>query len=128
MELKEVIHFYLGAKVEYEFTSRTSNKEIRNGKMYGMWDNFIRISTHWGSTEAPISSVKPILRKLDSMTEEEYEEYKNIGIEESKENWKYQYTIESSRKMVYLLSRHFDLFNLIESGQAIDATTLTQNK
>lgn len=68
-------------------------------------------------------SVRPILRPLSSMTEEEQEHldslnnidrgtikhYKNVGILEVRPN-----------EFLYLLSRGFDLFGLIDSGLAIE--------
>lgn len=72
-----------------------------------------------------LCDVKPILYPLSVMTKEQMNKWKEIGG---------NVTVFDVGKMrdinahvtAYLLSQHFDLFGLIESGQAIDATTITQ--
>lgn len=75
--------------------------------------------------------VQPILRPLSSMTEEDYKEMQSQGLGNyiRVEDWLTRYNDgvfdEFSPKMwLFLLSKHFDLFNLIPSGLAIDKTTM----
>lgn len=68
---------------------------------------------------------KPILRPLSSMTDEEQIELKSI--QENGPILDLNHIMlpnQTFKRGLYLLSRHFDLFNLIPTGQAIDATTL----
>jgi hypothetical protein len=74
------------------------------------------------------STIKPLLRSLDSMTEDEFEEFKKLADGDCAE----MVLIPSMSKVgetrlfktfnasAYLLSKHFDLFNLIPSGEAED--------
>lgn len=61
---------------------------------------------------------KLILRPLSSMTQEEMTELKGNPLSCS-------FTPSQFR---YLLSKHFDVFDLIEAGLAIDATTLQKGE
>ena len=68
-----------------------------------------------------MEDVKPCLRPMSSMTEEEKTEYRNIapGIE-----WNYGIHFPSTNKIDWLNAHHFDYRNLIERGLAIDCTGL----
>lgn len=69
--------------------------------------------------------VKPILRKLESMTEEEKKKHHDYAKVKSN-GMKFRFANESAFRMTWLLSKHFDLFGWIESGLAIDRETLTK--
>lgn len=62
--------------------------------------------------------IKPILRPLSDITDEEVSHWTDL----------YEPGVHSMKKhairTLYLLNQHFDLFDLIESGQAIDKTKL----
>jgi hypothetical protein len=100
-----------------------------------------------------ISFVKPILRKLDSLTDEEIKEligwekmcdmyvccsYErgnfgivvNYGIDTdhgvAMQSHNISFHAFSPKEWMYLLSKGFDLFFLIKDGLAIDASTLTK--
>ena len=61
--------------------------------------------------------VKPLLRPLDDMTEEERGEVCCAeGLPPFDDN------VTAALRTKYLLSKHFDLFGLIEAGLAIDKT------
>lgn len=62
------------------------------------------------------SKNKPVLRPLDAMTEAE------MNYLELDENDEFVSLFFKPDALVYLLSRHFDLFKLIEYGEALDAT------
>ena len=75
-----------------------------------------------------IKEIKPYLRPLSSMTEEEVKEYHNLCYEEEREqiefgDWVtrvyYHDTIES---IDWLNKHHFDYRGLIEKGLAIEVT------
>ena len=65
-----------------------------------------------------IDTIKPFLRPMSSMTEEEKTEYRNIapGIE-----WNYGIQFPTTNKMDWLNAHHFDYRNLIERGLALEA-------
>lgn len=110
----------------------------------------------WVGGNLSASQHKPILRPLSDMTEEEayslifsVDFYKRHEIEvtnisdnpwigisftvryDGKGRWwnkTQRLNADFNPKQVgYLLSKHFDLFGLIQSGEAIDATTLNPN-
>lgn len=125
VQFKDVAHLYIGCKLSHKWSST----EERNFVTLGT--DRLRLGTDdW----------VPILRPLSDMTEEEYEATKdaddnafhelstpeNCKHECGKEYMKLTWNI-GAYITAYLLSRHFDLFGLIESGQAIDAITLNPN-
>lgn len=66
--------------------------------------------------------IKPYLRSMSSMTEEEEEEYHSLCYSEwcsYKDGWDYHNTISS---IDWLLEHHFDFRGLIERGLAIKIT------
>lgn len=67
-------------------------------------------------------SIQLILRPLSDMTDKEKEE--EIRISDDRKDDDYEKRKPSARGITYLLSKGFDLFGLIESGLAIDKTTL----
>ena len=62
----------------------------------------------------PIDSVKPYLRPMSSMTEEEENEYRAINCYEG-------LFPRNEDALDYVLSHHFDFRNLIEKGLALEA-------
>ena len=65
----------------------------------------------------PIEEVKPYLRPLSSMSEEEKEIYRCLSVTRSEEDL----VIPSPLAMQWLLSRHFDINHLIEKELAVIA-------
>ncbi|HRP30482.1 MAG TPA: hypothetical protein PKV73_01255 [Agriterribacter sp.] len=124
---KSVAHLYLGCDVDlngvvYTLTAVQSISDLvivrsKQDSRQGIW--------MW------VSEIKPILRPLSDMTEEEilyvgmlWE--KPFPYSELPNKIKSPHTLElapscigSAEVTQYLLSRHFDLFNLIETNQAI---------
>jgi hypothetical protein len=114
-ELKDYLHLYLGCEIRYH--SRLSNT-------WGAW-----IKMTYSDLELAINhigfgeKIELALRPLSDMTEEELsdiiatKEHFNRGysVEEFIVGWK-AFGAETFR---YLISKHFDLFGLIESGLAI---------
>lgn len=115
MELKDVIHFYLGCEVTVPDSDEPRIIE-GVGKSY--------IFTTGNGYYAISMNTQPILRLLPDLTEEEC---RNL-------NWIFPVSVYVAKNFIingmtpeefkYLLSIGADLFGLIESGQAINKTTL----
>lgn len=126
MEIKDYLHLYLGCTVEIPDSQIQKHglvKSIRKATFLGFAD-YYRLESRVGFRAGPEGRVstffiKPILRPLSDMTDEEREQaeivYKGNGVLESH--------FESMR---FLLSKHFDLFGLIDAGLALDKTKLNQ--
>lgn len=68
-----------------------------------------------------IDDVKPYLRLLSSMTEEEKKEYHSVIIES--QNCSFENSESSTTKVNdWLLSKHFDVRGLIKKGLALEAS------
>ena len=67
------------------------------------------------TTLSPIEDIKPYLRPMSSMTEEEREYYNNhlSGIITG---------IDAANFMIWIYSNHLDIFHFIEKGLAIEVT------
>jgi len=152
MKLTDVAQYYIGQKIKigdieqlYDFTGLKNKHTIYTGC------NELGIPLYW-----KVSSCKPILRTLDSLTDEECKQIcKLAGFEKSErlnvcfENGFYRQTIDlydfkiidhsyardfesyyplenAYQIFHYLLQFGIDLFGLIESGQAINSTTLNK--
>lgn len=127
MELKDVLHFYFGCECkssEGSMIYRLSQVDLKHRPLF--YDGH-------GNTIDLCGDFKPILRPLSDMTEDEESEIEgewgsygmggNHLCNALKDRTKYVKDIhEMPGLFLYLLSRHFDLFGLIESGLAIDKT------
>lgn len=149
-ELKDYLHLYLGCEciIENKLKVVLCGFEQNGHKIYPV----IRLANYSTKMVNDFSLIKLLLKPLSSMTEDEaieitkpiviygdipnareYETFKNvfgrIVVSWGKSHYeKYVPADEktfTSTQFQYLLSKHFDLFGLIESGLAIDATTLT---
>jgi len=117
-ELKDYLHLYLPIRfmwVEDAVPFKKGEIGILAAKDLEYWDEY----------------KKPILRPLSDMTEGEHSDFENISFSEDTKNWEYDEELKMSigestefNRFAYLLSKHFDLFGLIEAGLAIDKTTL----
>lgn len=128
-ELKNYIHLYLGCdilveKSNYHFVHSLS---IYVGDVKKMTAELLyNLSVGSGII------IKPILRPLSDLTEYEAYEYACITFPSIKRN---QVSLKGCIKEInnglkaeevrYLLSKHFDLFNLIAEGLALDKNTTT---
>jgi len=81
---------------------------------------YVYIETHLDDDDGDIEVIKPYLRPMSSMTEEEREEYHGLmWTEYTKVGDKYyRHTIES---IDWLIAHHFDYRGLIEKGLALEA-------
>jgi hypothetical protein len=135
MELKNIkdyIHLYLG-------------RETNHGTLVGIELDWATIRDNDGELfYGLISDLKPILRKLSSMTEDEVNEcWKLLGYNDQittpsiKRNFIFEdfsdkdnvesvtgWTSFCVKLLPYLLSKGFDLFGLIDANLAIDKDTL----
>ena len=147
-QFSEVAHLYIGCEVEFGFEGRKKiGKLVGKVEPFG-WQVFYpsKVLVPYHNVKGKL--FKPLLRPLSDMTEEEavelaklseYEpDFNDVKIERNKYNdiiVSWQGNNESrevfnstgelfycAEQFVYLLSRSFDLFGLIESGQAIDKT------
>lgn len=107
-DIREVLHFYLGCE---SYWAEDGMKSTYSRKI----DYDMLKEADW---------IKPLLRPLSSMTEEEFNEmyFKMPGGVEIES----RATVEPKRfditphQVKYLLSKGFDLFGLIDSSQALD--------
>lgn len=106
MKIADYIHLYLNCDTNWGKLvgiDNTTYTVVKNGEMIKLDHS---------------QSLKPILRKLGSMTNDESAELNKRGISIGQRKG-YSYT---PLAILYLLSKHFDLFNLIEEGLAIEST------
>ena len=128
MKFKDVAHLYIWCTLSHKWSSLEERAHIKLSKhrLYLGTDDWI-----------------PILRRLKDMTEEEHQELdKNgsegwhtiakgeeitIGVNVDISNIGLAVTHRQAREMHYLTRQHFDLFGLIDLGEAIDAATINPN-
>ena len=74
--------------------------------------------------DSNIENIKPYLRPMSSMTEEEKEEYKTLCIEETFTfaTWQKVKWYDTWKSIDWLNKHHFDYRGLIEKGLAIEVT------
>lgn len=123
-KIEDYLHLYYGANCYYQIIGKAD-------VLYSTIDCYITSNfQEW-------LFVKPILRPLADITEEE-EEYIQHEIHGSISNHfanaikKHEkYVVDwriSSEVVMFLLKQHFDLFGLIESNLAIDKSNNARNK
>lgn len=138
-DIKTYLPFYLGHEV---YVQKKQGKEslvkgriceITSGSNHGDWimvqfenvvefmyHNFDERSSNFHTFFIREDFIKLILRPLSDMTEEERHVLSMQGMLPGE--WRED--IENALRTKYLLSKGFDLFNLIPEGLAIDRTTL----
>lgn len=127
-QLKDYLHLHLGCECKmikpsyhavHELHLSSDRTFILTGKLY---DYF--------SSDTTKAEIKPILRPLSDMTDEEKKEidkqYK--AFTKSKTFDDTGVVMWSAKHTQILLSKHFDLFGLIDAGLAIDKTKQTVEK
>lgn len=112
--IKDYLHLYLGCDImEYD--------EVFKLDMV-TFDGFYTHSEFHQYGSKNDEAFKLILRPLSDMIEEEkktvFGNYGQLGIRDAYDNYL------KPEGLRFLLSKHFDLFGLIEAGLAIDKTTL----
>ncbi len=135
MKFKEVAHLYIGCfgKASYRTEDQDTGKEIiiqldslrvlASLNVNSKGDKSILWTKNLKGLRGILCnsvSVKPILRKTDSLNE--LEDRQACTIKQLKGG-----IVGAAESIVYLTSKHIDCFGLIESGEAIDASTLSPN-
>lgn len=109
-EIKDYIHLYLGCEVMVESDNSDSYKDVIEAIVVEESVNLKKTSDYYFEGYNDFE-IKLLLRPLSDMTDEEADITHGILND--------YHTHEATR---FLLSKHFDLFNLIPEGLAIDKT------
>lgn len=121
-ELKDYLHLYLGCECIGYYRTKDGNTgeevivELRKTLVSVSIDGFDL------NGNLKVEEFKPILRPLSDMTEEEVEDYMGLVCVEAKPF--NQFAINAAMYTKWLLSKHFDLFGLIDAGLATDKTKI----
>jgi len=114
-KFKDVAHLYLGVNMQY----------TGNGNPFRGTKKIEPLTIEKFELLMFSNQRKPILRPLSSMKNIELSTYSDLSKEESNEVFvPYMDKTIYPAAFAYLLKQGFDLFGLIESNQAIDATKL----
>jgi len=118
-KIEDYLHLYLGCRFVLKLKQPSKWKYSA--------DIYFGVDAYKAFLAKSDDHIDPILllRRLDSMTEEEHQRYHDLGIDTGTcfEDMK----IDAIRTK-YLLSKHFDLFGLIDSGLAIDSALSKQHR
>jgi hypothetical protein len=141
-KIEDYLHLYLGCECEFK---TVETQKLFSRKLIGIDVDYLFQPAY--DRNPVYEYIKPILRPLSDMTEEEavkvsiaywgtekprLHEYagkqlvRNFNNDVYKHHWEYPEKLPEIIRI--LLSQGFDLFGLIESGLAIDSTTLTNTK
>lgn len=119
-EIKDYLHLYLGCEVAVDGVVR---------KLWSVTPSGINIEDGGGTEFIRFPGfILPILRPLSDMTYDELQECGNMiydfsdDAELNNHEWEDFKIGLAPEQFHWLLSKHFDLFGLIESGLAIDKT------
>lgn len=122
-DIKEFLHLYLGQKVYINHPDAAFRNDTLDADLL----------TRLLNGSLPIENYQLILRPLSDMTDEEKRKVVKL-LPKSTENILPRIDVGRATSafmnkatpdlVIYLLSRGFDLFQLIESGLALDKTTL----
>jgi hypothetical protein len=111
---KDVAHLYIGCQIKCVRSDQSSEIE-RFGRITEFTPLLLSDSRYLNN-----EIWKPILRNISTMTKDEDIECNSIMHGDWVEFYKEKsYIHYETRKIVYLLSRGFDMFNLIANGQAV---------
>lgn len=117
--IKDYLHLYLGCNVLLCKNLEGNNviERLTTKMLYEDDDMFDE------------TGYKPLLRPLSSMTEEERKEVK-FFVPLNKKHYLHLFadTINAAAYIKWLLSKHFDLFSLIDKGLALDSTKIKINE
>lgn len=113
-EEKELLLKDLCARLPYgvkvHIQKLDDNKVIDNEDFGYMWLGMVLFDN-------PYHEIKPYLRPMSSMTEEEYKEWRYLYLPMPHKNE----ATETERRIDWLNSHHFDYRGLIEKGLALEA-------
>lgn len=131
-KIQDYLHLYLGCECRMTKSSYHAVHELH----LSVKTSFTLTAKllHYFIAPTTMAVIKPLLRPLSDMTEEELQECGNLvydfsddqsGLDLNNHRWE-DFYLTTSEQFHWLLSRHFDLFGLIESGLAIDKTTTSK--
>lgn len=144
MEFKDIAHLYIGAKLKCTggHFAKNANSTDKDGHLY--LSPSILADCHERTFR--YDDFKPIILPLSAMTKEQAlslvqmterniedayfcdQQFPHIFCRDIYDGVEiFPLTAFSPEQFTWLLKNHFDIYNLIESGQAIDATTLPVN-
>ena len=133
-EYKELLLKDLSARLYYGVKVTTTNPAVELGVISGISiENKISVRTKHADIVFNCTEVKPYLRPMSSMTEEEISDLQKINSQfcfDTFDNFAYVGAAddgfcsvdEMSNILNYLNSHHFDYHGLIEKGLAIEVT------
>jgi|SRR5688572_19579759 len=113
-DIKDYLHLYLGGGCQATYSGKSFQPHgvINTEKLYQVMIGVI-------------TDIKPILRPLSDMTEEEKEEFEELQYDDNVITLhKYGTIVQTYVPEIFrrMLQMQFDLFNLIPEGLAIDKT------
>lgn len=125
--IKDYLHLYLGCECEIDKRVASTKK---TGTLTNIDQTGVRLKGAFNDGHIAHALVKPILRPLSDLTKEEVKILDEMartqknGEQFIKRETKFFSGIRtrSAEALHYLLSKHFDLFGLIDAGLAIDKT------
>lgn len=134
MELKDIIHFYLGSPVL--ICKNILGEDVIEPLTRKMLYEDIDIADMFFDPEDE-SPYRLILHRLSDMNYTQLLAFAQADNYYNFSSW--DLAVETGKNIIksnqfrpqaiqWLLSNHFDLFSLIESGQAIDAATITKQQ
>lgn len=149
-DIKDYLHLYLGCEGQYYAGYGRHGKQWVKARLVGFTSQgklilicYDKKGAEWGyDVVAGHDEFKPSLRRLSSITKEEVADLMGVDGFIKRGNWsspffqceyedlenethsKHLYLSQMSpEQTVFLLSKGFDLFNLIDEGLAFDAAT-----
>ena len=114
-EDKELLLRDLCARLPYGV--KVNNEIQGNFVIYGVCENYIFARTTTSHADFRVEDIKPYLRPMSSMTEEEKSQY-NFYLT------RIVFAYDASLLINWLNAHHFDYRGLLKKGLAIDATGL----
>ena len=115
-EHKKLLLKDLSARLPYGVKIQVNDK-IETLEGIGIPDEVVDYDSFLASN---LEDVKPYLFPLSSMTEEQYDEYTNMGYSVTERWW----STANYHQIDWFIKNHFDYRGLILMGLAIDATGL----
>lgn len=137
--IEDYLHLYLGCEVVIQKSFTGFGRYLVKGDKVVLNTKLLMELGEDGNCTYTPNYIKPILRNLNDMTEEEKLQlaynhaYPHVKFSSKESALNSMYGRYGSKwftayqdEFLFLLSKHFDLFGLIEAGIAIDKTTLTK--
>lgn len=122
-ENKWLLLEYLSMVLLYRVKVTTTNPAAEFGVISGISiENKISVRTKHADIVFDCTEVKPYLRSMSSMTEEEKKEFNNIPSTKNYQivNGDLPWDVANYKQIQWLLKKHFDFMGLISKGLAIE--------